>query len=122
MEYNQKTLGKRIYKYREINRLSQKQLAIKVGISKSYITNLELGKGKTVGFEKVLNIANALNVSIDDLLCDSLDRLEGKPKNVSEIKQKILEEISTFSVEQIIQFNEIIKIFKDYKKRIEKEI
>lgn len=117
MEYNQKALGLKILKYREINKFSQQQLAKKAGVSKSYISNLELGMGNTIAFQKLLNIAEALNVSIDDLLCDSLDRLSNNNfKYVNETKQKILEQISTFSEKQIIQFNNIINIFIDYKK------
>lgn len=119
MEYNQKALGLRISKYREIRNLSQKQLSNICGVSQSYIASIEIGVGKTVNMAKLANIADALNVSIDDLLCDSINKSfkqdinKGKDKNIK-IKTDILNEISTFSNKEIIQFNKILQSFIKY--------
>lgn len=117
MEYSQKLLGYRISKYREIRNLTQKELAAKAGVSQSYIANLEIGIGQTINLIKLSNIADVLNVTLDDLLCDSLTKLsKDKSKNNMQKKTKILDEVSTFTDEQIIQFNKILYSFLEYKK------
>lgn len=117
MEYNQKALGLRISKYREIRNLSQKQLSNICGVSQSYIASIEIGVGKTVNMAKLANIADALNVSIDDLLCDSINKSFKQyinKDNNNKIKTDILNEISTFSDKEIIQFNKILQSFIKY--------
>lgn len=117
MEYNHKALGFRISKYREVRKLTQKQLSNLTGISKSYIADLETGVGNSVSLAKLIRIAEALNVSVDNLLCDSLIKLsKNKDIKQSKIKLKILDEISIFSDEQIIKFNLFISEFIKYKK------
>ena len=53
--------------WREFRNLTQQQLAEAVGISKPYLSQIENGKrsGKT---EVITAIANALNVSVDELV------------------------------------------------------
>jgi len=113
--YNQKALGYRISKYRELNNLTQKQLSKKCGISQSCIASLETGKGNTINISKLGKIADALNVSIDDLWCDSLNKLS-QQNTANSTKEIILEEISTFTQQQMIMLNKIIYAFLDYKK------
>jgi len=113
--YNQRALGHRIAKYRELNNLTQKQLARKCGISQSYIAGLETGKGNTINISKLGKIADALNVSIDNLWCDSLNK-SLQQNTASSTKEIILEEISTFTQQQMIMFCKIIYAFLDYKK------
>lgn len=117
MEYSQKELGYRISKYREINNLTQKELASKAGVAKSYIANLEIGLGQTINLTKLSNIADALNVTLDDLLCDSLKKLSNSNlKGGTKQKDKILDEVTAFTDDQIIQFNKILYSFLEYKK------
>lgn len=118
--YNQQALGYRISKYRELNNLTQKQLALKCNISQSYIASLETGKGNTINIAKLGKIANALNVSIDNLWCDSLIKLSSQ-QNRHSLKKDVLEEISTLTNQQMIMFNKIIYACLDYKKIKEKE-
>lgn len=67
-------LGNLIYKYRVENDLSLRAFANKCGLSYTYISMLEKNKdyrtGKPIAptLESVKNIANAMNLSIDELL------------------------------------------------------
>ena len=64
-------IGARIKYYRMEKQLSQENLAERTELSHVYISYLERGE-RTPSLESIINIANALNVSADDLLSDSL--------------------------------------------------
>lgn len=61
------SLGKNIRKYRNYTGMRQADLAEKVGYSDSYIGQIENARS-TPSLEAVVLIANALNVSIEQLL------------------------------------------------------
>ncbi|MBO5164186.1 MAG: helix-turn-helix transcriptional regulator [Ruminococcus sp.] len=68
---NMKTIGKNIRKYRlEIN-MKQEKLAELTNLSPNYIGMLERAD-KIPSLTTLINIANALNVTADMLLCDVL--------------------------------------------------
>ena len=71
MAIDYKSIGDRIKRYRIDKKLSQEDLAAKIGIGFKHISNIERGY-KGISLEKVIDIANALDVSADDLLTDSL--------------------------------------------------
>ena len=63
------TIGKNLKKYREMNRLTQEQLAEKAEISYPFYTNLERGsKGLSVFTLK--KISDVLGVSLDCLISE----------------------------------------------------
>lgn len=64
-------LGQRIADFRSKRSFSQEELAFSCGIGSKHISNIELGKSKP-SLESLIQIANVLNVSADDLLVDSL--------------------------------------------------
>lgn len=64
-------LGKRIKKYREKRNMTQSDLAHAVRMSNTTISHIEVGSGKPET-NTVVKIANALSVTLDMLLCDSL--------------------------------------------------
>lgn len=64
-------LGQRIADFRSKENLSQEELAFRCGVGNKHISNIELGKSKP-SLESLVQIANFLNVSADDLLVDSL--------------------------------------------------
>lgn len=53
--------------WRDYRQLTQQQLADKVGISKSYLSQIESGK-RTGSVEALTAVAQALDVSLDDLV------------------------------------------------------
>ena len=65
------SIGKRIKHYRTEKRLSQEELAEVISTTHKHISNIETGvKGPSI--EMLILIANALDVSADDLLTDNL--------------------------------------------------
>ena len=71
MSINLENLGKRIQLYRLQKKLSQTRLSKLVFVNHEHISRIENGK-KVVSLDLLVSIANALEVSADDLLVDSL--------------------------------------------------
>jgi len=65
-------MGKRVHKFREAKGWTQAELAYEVHMSNATISHIECGSGKPE-LNTVVNIANALGVTVDMLLCDSLE-------------------------------------------------
>lgn len=60
-------LGKKIKQYRVKNRLTQFQLAEKIGVSEFYISALETGR-RNPGRKTLIKLANEMKVPIETLL------------------------------------------------------
>lgn len=71
MELDYKAIGKRIKFARISADMTQEQLCGKIDLSPSHMSNIETGTTK-VSLTTIVNIANALSVTVDDLLCDSV--------------------------------------------------
>lgn len=69
IDYSQ--LGKRIKRYRQKAHLTQEQLADKMDVATSTIAHAESGTSKP-SLPLLLKAANVLNVTLDQLVCDSL--------------------------------------------------
>ncbi len=69
--YDTVKLGKKVNFFRKQKKISQKELAKCINASQSNISNLEHGKNK-FNINKLSEIANVLDVTLDDLLEDSL--------------------------------------------------
>ena len=65
------TLGERIKHYRGLKDLPLNRLAILSDVSPAYISTLENNKSDSPSVEIVKKIANALNISVLDLLSDT---------------------------------------------------
>ena len=65
------SIGKNIRKYRTSKGMRQEDLAEKTGLTAVYIGMLERGE-KLPSLETFINIANALEISSDVLLCEVL--------------------------------------------------
>lgn len=63
-------IGQRIRKFRKANRLSQEELAEKVGISVTHMSHIETGNTK-LSLPVLVQLANELSVRTDDLLFES---------------------------------------------------
>ena len=66
IEQKRQALGKRIRAVREEQGLSQSQLALMIGSSKSHIWRIESGR-VSVGLDDLGRIADALDVQVRDL-------------------------------------------------------
>lgn len=75
-------VGKKLRRFRERAGLTLFELAVKSHVSSDYISRIELGKIKNIGVETLLKIANALQVSIHDLLSSGKYK---QPKRVNEL-------------------------------------
>ena len=71
MELDYKAIGKRIKIARIKADLTQERLAEMVEISPTHISNIETGTTR-VSLSAIVSLANALSVTVDDLLCDSV--------------------------------------------------
>ena len=73
MELDYKAIGKRIKIARIKADLTQEHLAEAVQVSPSHMSNIETGTTR-VSLTTIVTIANALSVTADDLLCDSVKK------------------------------------------------
>lgn len=71
MELDYVALGQRIRLRRKQKGMTQSLLAERVGIEPSNISHIERAASK-VGLNTLVKIANALECTVNDLLCDSL--------------------------------------------------
>ena len=94
LDYNK--VGLNIRNLRRMREMTQEELAEKSGITKWYISKIELGITHP-RLETYYNIAEALNVTINDFVYDNFDL----PDNLSK--------------EQMDVGNEILNILKKYK-------
>jgi transcriptional regulator with XRE-family HTH domain len=67
-------IGSKITEYRNIRGLTITALAEKIGTTRSYISDIEHGK-RTPSFEMTSKIAEALNISTDELFISNNDDL-----------------------------------------------
>lgn len=71
MELDYKAIGKRIKIARIKADLTQEKLSEMVGVSPTHMSNVETGTTR-VSLTTIVGIANALGITSDDLLCDSV--------------------------------------------------
>lgn len=71
MELDYKAIGKRIKIARIKTDLTQEKLSEMVGVSPTHMSNVETGTTR-VSLTTIVRIANALGITSDDLLCDSV--------------------------------------------------
>ena len=87
-------LGKRIKQQRIMARMTQEKLAEAAGISLSFLGHIERGTRKA-SLDTVVKICNALEVTPNLLLQDSLDcDMVAKREGLSETHRRLLREIS----------------------------
>lgn len=83
-ELNYKLVGQRIRTTRKKRRMTQEQLAELSEISPQHCSGIETGAAK-VSLPALVKIANALDVSMDELLLDSIPAA-AKPKMMKEVE------------------------------------
>ncbi len=84
MELDYKAIGKRIKIARINANMTQDQLCEKANLSPSHMSNIETGTTK-VSLTMIVGIANALSVTVDDLLCDNI--VHARPQFEHDIRQ-----------------------------------
>ena len=71
MEIDYKAIGLRIKRFREDQQLTQQSISEMTGLAPTNVSHIERGATKA-SLPSLVKIANALGVTMDDLLCDSL--------------------------------------------------
>lgn len=73
MDIDYEAIGQRIRQYRQEKRLSQELLSEKADVTPAHFSHIERGHTKP-SLPTLIRIANALDITIDDLLCDNVDK------------------------------------------------
>lgn len=85
MTLDYRAIGTRIRRFRKMRGITQQTLAELSCQEPSNISHIERGATK-LGLPTIVSIANALGVTVDDLLCDSLEQSKAAfEREVSEI-------------------------------------
>ena len=98
------SIGDKIRKYRKTRGLTQEKLAEKTGLSTNFLGALERAE-KNLTLANLINIANALDVTADMLLCDEIQN--GYRIKTSMLSEK-LEKLSPSDRNKILQMVDIM--------------
>ncbi|MDD3186742.1 MAG: helix-turn-helix transcriptional regulator [Anaerostipes sp.] len=104
-EVDYKKIGQRIRESRNKYGWAQSELAYRTKLTPSHMSHIETGQTK-LALPTIVKIANALSVSVDELLYDNLE--EVKPV----YDKKIAEELSDCNAAELEAFFEIIQATK----------
>lgn len=98
-------IGQRIRKVRTEQRLQQAELAYRAGITTSHMSHIETAQTK-LALPTIVKIANALFVSVDELLYDSLEQV--RPV----YDKRIAETLSDCDPDELQALSEVIGTIK----------
>ena len=105
MELDYKAIGKRIKIARIKADLTQERLSEIVNVSPSHMSNIETGTTR-VSLTAIVTIANALSVTVDDLLCDSMTKSRVQfEKDIADI----LEDCDEYEIRMIADMAHALK-------------
>lgn len=85
---NNKHIGNNIKKIRKERELSQIDLADKVGISRTYMSDIERG-AKNASMKTIVNIANVLDVDISKIMGDTTT--VGKKEHIESLQNQLVQ-------------------------------
>lgn len=105
----------RIRRKREACKMSQAELAAKVRLSTQHMSNVENARSK-IGLEKLVEVADVLTCSVDELLCGSVKA--GKSVYISEVAELI----DDFSDEEVRALPDFLKYYNYMYKMMEDRI
>lgn len=100
-------IGQRIQKYRKQKKLTQEQLAEKIGLSPNHLSRIEAGKHNPY-FENIMLAAKELDVPIDAFLEDVEDN------QINTFLQIIKSDISIMNKNQLTMLKRFIELLKDF--------
>lgn len=102
------TLGENLRKLRKAKKMTQKELSLKSGVKQSVISDLETGSAKSTG--SILELANALGVTAEELKKGVLPQRDGKP-----IEQVEFQNIEDWDDDTPLDDDEVeIPFYKDF--------
>ena len=94
-------IGQRIRKFRKAHRLSQEELAERVGISVTHMSHIETGNTK-LSLPVLVDMAGVLGVHTDDLLFDTASSAQVAAADA------IVQTINGFSAQQLRIIEDIV--------------
>lgn len=100
LDYN--AIGIRVREKRIKKKMSQFELANEIGVSSPHISNIERGKTK-VSLPTLINIANALDTTLDELVCDNVSEARGV------LIKEIADEIENCNAEEVKIVTDVVK-------------
>ncbi len=112
--YDAITLGKKVNHFRKQKKVTQKDLANMIHTSQSNISSLEHGKNK-FNIKKLSEIAAALDVTLDDLLEDSLTIYQNNKKNSTFYDVELKNLINSFDDHQLLKTLHFLEYYQDCK-------
>ncbi|MDO4178848.1 MAG: helix-turn-helix transcriptional regulator [Phascolarctobacterium sp.] len=104
-EIDYKAIGARIKSARIRKGITQGAIAKMAELSTPHISNIETGNTK-LGLPTIIHLANVLDVSVDELLCDNIQRSEAIYNN------ELSELLKDCSVDELHIIAEIAKVIK----------
>ena len=108
-----KQLGKRIKQVRKMKSLSQNALAEKAELTPNFIAKIE-GNNTSISLKTLVNIANALEISIDYLFLNDTTMLEqGKKTSTDLFIDNMLQDFSESDKELLIDMINVFKVYKN---------
>lgn len=106
MDIDYKSIGRNIKEFRIKKGLTQVKLGEKSGVEPSNISHIERGATK-VSLPTLVSIANALGVSLDEIVYESITKNEHIIVNI------INELLADCSASELLDISKIIKVTKD---------
>ena len=115
--------SKRIRDCRKQHKMTQRELADRLGVSFAFVSLIEHGES-SIGLENFVELCNALKVTPDSLLCDGLVITENKPPNFAShvnyvrLGEKIRQRRIEMKISQV-ELAEQLKLSKSFLSHIE---
>ena len=115
MAVDYKALGLRVRAKRKTMKMSQAELAERVDLSVQHISNIENARTK-VGLEKLVDISNALDSSVDEFLCESVTKSRVVYDN------EMFAILENFSDTEIRMVPDLLRYYEGLVTKVEKKI
>ena len=114
MELNYVRIGQRVRACREKKKMTQEMLSERSGISVNHLSHIERANTK-VGLPTLVKVANALDATIDDFLCDSMPQIKTPFVNA------ITELAEDCNTEEIRMYTAVLQTMKETYRELRKK-
>ena len=103
-ELDYKAIGRQVKIARIKADMKQEHVAEKSGLSPIHISNIETGTTKA-SLSAIVSVANAIGVTVDDLLCDSL--IHARPQFEQDIAE-LIEDCDDYEIRMVKDITEAL--------------
>ena len=114
MEFDRKLISNNILLYRKKSRLTQKALSELTGLHSKYISDLERYSGRLPSMESLSKIAEALGISVDNLIYECLS-CNADDVQCDKMIENIRKELLSKSIDDLKNIFNIDVCFKNIK-------